>query len=257
MKRFPKSLIVLSTFSLSFNVLADNAGGINPDDLQDVTKINPQAAVFLTSDADVRVSGMFSGQWSPTTQFAGFVEGVVGNADKENKLGVDYLGGRGQYFQVHQFENDVVPRAGFSLDLVHQKNTGLDDTLLLSAGAVAKIDDRFTPGFQLFPNIAYTVGDVFGESADGYLANLFMTTPLGDNGAFVLAWPEYFNVSGDVVELESKSLNVVLHAPMKTNYSQWLVSKFEYNKSDITLPNGASLDKPAELKAEIGIKWYF
>lgn len=230
---------------------------INPDDLQDVTKINPQAAIFVTSDANVRVSGMSSGSWNENIDFAGFAEGIFGDRYDRDRFDGDYLGGRAQYFQVHATGSEYIPRIGFSTDLIHQKARGLDDTVLFSAGVVAAVHDRFTPGFQMFPNIAYSVGEVFGETADGILANLFFTTPLGDNGSFVLAWPEYFDVSGDNVELESKSLNFAFQSPIKNNYGQWFVTKLVYNETDITLPNGARIEGDGEVSLEFGVKWYF
>ncbi|MGF1700840.1 hypothetical protein L4D09_11040 [Photobacterium makurazakiensis] len=230
---------------------------INPDDLQDVTKVNPQAALYVTSDANIRVSGMFSGKWNENVDFAGFAEGIFGDRYGDDSFDGDYLGGRAQYFQVHATGNSYIPRIGFSTDLIHQKNRGLDDTSLFSAGIVAAIDGSFTPGFQVFPNVAYSVGEVFGETADGYLANLFVSTPIGDNGSFLLLWPEYFDVSGDNVELESKSLNFVFQSPIKNNYGQWFVTKLAYNETDITLPNGSRIEGDGDVTLEFGVKWYF
>ncbi|PSU35777.1 hypothetical protein [Photobacterium lutimaris] len=258
MKTSTKALLLASLLS-SYTMAdtSDNEAVINPDDLQDVTKINPQAAFFVTSDSDVRVSGIFSGKWNDNTNFSGFAEGIFGDKYGEDEFDTKYIGGRAQYFQAHGFDNSYIPRAGFSLDLVHKTQHGLDDTVLFSAGTVIAIDSRFTPGFQMFPNVAYTTGEVFGKSADGYLVNLFMTKPIGDNGAFMLAWPEYFDVSGSTVELESKSLNVIFQTPVKTNFGQWVVSKFSYNETNVTMPNGTKLKGDGELTLELGMKWYF
>jgi len=261
MMKFKKTILLTTLLSAMGTVHAHQEveAVINPDDLQDVTKINPQASAFVTSDSDVRLTGIFSGQWKEGVNFSGYAEGIFGDKNDTNgdSFGTDYLGGRAQYFQAHEINNSFMPRVGFSLDVIHQKTVGLDDTALLSVGAVAAIDSRFTPGFQLFPNIAYTTGEVFGESADGYLANLFLTTPLGDNGAFLLAWPEYFNVSGDTVEMESKSVNFVFQVPARTDYAQWFVTKLTYNQTDVTLPSGTSIDGDGDLKLEFGMKWYF
>ncbi|AQM67082.1 hypothetical protein Vca1114GL_00561 [Vibrio campbellii] len=258
MKKAKKKLLVLTIMSISMSVLADDTEFVvDPEDLQDVTKINPQAAVYLTSDANVRVSGMFSGQWNEKTDFAGFAEGIFGDRYGDDEFSGDYLGGRAQYFQAHELNtNAFIPRAGFSFDAIHQKQRGFDDTALVSIGAVAAINAKYTPGFQVFPNVAYTTGEVFGEDADGYLINLFMSTPVGNNGAFLLAWPEYFDVSGDNVDFESKSMNFVFQAPVNSNYSQWLVSKVEWNETDITF-NGNRMEGDPEIRMELGMKWYF
>ena len=64
---------------------------INPSDL---TRVYTQAAVFLDSNADVRMSGMMTGAWSDDIQFAGFAEGTIGNDDAKidgkHKVGTDY-----------------------------------------------------------------------------------------------------------------------------------------------------------------------
>ncbi len=257
MKKFIRNPILLpAVFASAFIMPSFAEEVIDPSDL---TKVYTQAAFFVTSDADVRVSSMFTGAWTESISFAGFVEGNIGNADKgdSDKLGLDYLGGRAQYFQVHQLDNSLFPSVGFSTDLIHMKHPGIDDTGLLSVGAIALVNPAYTPGFMAFPNIAYTVGDVFGESADGFMLNIFATVPLGDTGAFMQIWPEYFSVSGDVVEMESKSINFMLNAPLKTNRSQWLMTKLEYNQTDTVLPNGIEVKGDGELKAEIGLKWFF
>ncbi len=239
----------------SFNVLAEERV-IDPSDL---TQVYTQAAVFVTSDADIRVSSMLTGAWNEDISFAGFIEGNFGDrhADDEDKLGADYLGGRAQYFQVHATDSSMMPRVGFSTDLIHQKTVGLKDTTLFSAGAIGLINPAYTPGMMVFPNAAYTVGDVLGESADGYMLNLFATVQIGDSGAFVQMWPEYFNVSGDVAEMESKSFNVMVNAPVKSDRTLWLMTKLEYNSTDTVLPSGDVIDGDPQLKAEIGMKWFF
>lgn len=134
---------------------------------------------------------------------------------------------------------------------------GLKDTTLLSIGAIGLINPLYTGGAMVFPNIAYTTGEVFGESADGYMLNLFVTKPIGDTGTFVQAWPEYFQAKGDTVEMESRSFNVMLNAPIKTDRTQWLMTKLEYGSADIVTPSGVRLEGDLELTAEIGVKWFF
>ncbi|MGL6313320.1 hypothetical protein [Vibrio sp. WXL103] len=236
---------------------AEESEVIDPSDL---TRVYTQAAVFVTSDADVRVSAMFTGAWSEDIQFAGFVEGNFGNdkakAEEKDKLGVDYQNGRAQYFQVHALDNPLMPRVGISTDLIHQKTPG-DDTTLLSVGAVGLINPQYTFGAMVFPNLAYTTGNVMGKSADGFMANLFVTQPIGDAGAFIQAWPEYFKVEGDVVEMESSAFNVMFNAPIKQNRTQWLMTKLQYGSADVVTPGGVEIEGDVELKAEIGVKWFF
>tara|TARA_Y100001956_G_scaffold81991_1_gene101265 strand:- start:2928 stop:3719 length:792 start_codon:yes stop_codon:yes gene_type:complete len=261
-----KTLLVTTLLSLpSTPVFSDDSEVIDPSDL---TRVYTQAALFVTSDADVRVSSMFTGAWSEDVQFAGFVEGNFGN-DKakqqgKDKFGIDYQKSRAQYFQVHAMDNPFMPRIGLSTDLIHQngsagvlKDLGYKDTTLLSLGAIGLINPQYTAGAMVFPNVAYTTGKVFGESADGYMLNLFVTQPIGDSGAFVQAWPEYFKVEGDTVEMESSSINVMFNAPIKSDRTQWLMTKLEYGSTDIVTPDGFEIDGDIELQAEIGVKWFF
>lgn len=246
-------------------VLAEETEVIDPSDL---TRVYTQAALFVTSDADVRASAMFTGAWSDDIQFAGFVESSFGNDSAKqqgkDKFGLDYQKGRAQYFQVHATENSLFPRVGLSTDLIHQNGSagvldglGYKDTTLFSVGAIGLINPQYTMGAMVFPNIAYTTGKVFGESADGYMLNLFVTQPIGDSGAFVQAWPEYFSVEGDTVEMESSSFNVMFNAPIKSDRTQWLMTKLEYGSTDIVTPDGWTIDGDVELKAEIGVKLFF
>ena len=247
----------LTFLFLSPIVVADDTATFDPADL---TQVYTQAAMFVTSDADVRVSGMLTGAWTDDIQFAGFIEGIIGDrnaAAGKDALGADYLGGRAQYFQVHAINNPVMPRVGFMTDIIHQKNTGFDDNLLFSAGAIGLINPAYTGGTMIFPNVNYTMGDVFGETVDGFMLNVFATIPFGDQGAFVQAWPEYLKVTGETVEMTSMAYNLMLNAPVNSARSQWLMTKLAYSAADRVLPHGEHLEGDYELKAEIGMKWFF
>lgn len=246
-------------------VWAEEQQVIDPSDL---TRVYTQAAVFVTSDADIRVSSMFSGAWSEDIQFAGFIEGNFGNDDAkregESKFGIDYQKGRAQYFQVHALDNSLMPRLGLSSDLIHQdgsagalKGLGYDDTTLFSLGAIGLINPEYTAGAMVFPNVAYTTGKVLGETADGYMLNLYVTQQVGDSGAFVQAWPEYLKVEGDTVEMKSNTFNVMFNAPIRSDRTQWLMTKLAYGSTDLVTPDGVELNGATELKAEIGVKWFF
>ena len=243
-------------------VVADELQENRVIDPSDLTQVYTQAAFFVTSDADVRLSTMLTGAWSEDTQFGGFVEGEFGDADSragKDSPGMDYLGSRVQYFQVSAIDNDLIPRVGFMTDFIHSKNQalGLVDNTLISVGAIGVINPTYTGGVMLFPNVNYTIGEVFGETADGYMLNIFATIPMGNSGAFVQAWPEYLNVSGDTVALESTSFNVMMNAPIRQDRTQWLMTKLQYASASVTTPSGFELEGDYELKAEVGMKWFF
>lgn len=252
------SLLAFATaLTFSSAAMAEESEMIDPADL---TRVYTQAAVFVTSDADVRLSSMLTGAWTENIQFGGFLEANFGDSQStagKDSLGSDYLGSRAQYFQVSGIANALIPRIGFMADIIHQKNEGLDDTALYSFGAIGSINPEHTGGVMLFPNVNYTSGKVFGESAKGYMLNLFATIPFGDTGAFIQAWPEYFTVSGETVEMESTAFNLMFNAPLKSDRTQWLMTKLEYAAANIVTPTGISIEGDYELKAEVGVKWFF
>ncbi|EGU55625.1 hypothetical protein VINI7043_10946 [Vibrio nigripulchritudo ATCC 27043] len=255
MKKHILTAIATSAFTLP--VIAEETETIDPSDL---TRVYTQAAVFVTSDADVRLSSMLTGAWTENIQFGGFLEANFGDSQAKagkDTLGADYLGSRAQYFQVSGIDNTLFPRVGFMADIIHQRNEGLSDTTLYSIGAIGSINPEYTGGIMVFPNVNYTTGKVFGESAKGYMLNVFATIPMGYTGAFIQAWPEYFTVSGDTVEMESTAYNLMFNAPLKTDRTQWLMTKLQYASANIVTPTGIHLDGDYELKAEVGVKWFF
>ncbi|SHH24027.1 hypothetical protein [Ferrimonas marina] len=230
-------------------------------DPSDLTRVYTQAAVFITSDADIRTSAMFTGAWSEEIQFAGFVEANWGDrgAEDGDSFGIDYRSARAQYFQVHAIgEGDgIFPRVGASVDLIHQDVVGGDDAYLFSVGTIGLLNPKYTRGkAMLFPNVAYATGEIAGESVDGFMLNLFATIPFGDSGAFIQAWPEYFSVSGDTIELNSTTWNFMVNAPLRSDRTHWLMTKLEYNSTDGVV-DGIAFKGDGDLKAEIGMKWFF
>ncbi len=249
MKKLLVSASILAALSAAPVLAEDDI--IDPSDL---TKVYTQAAIYVTSEADIRVSSMFTGAWNESTQFAGFVEGNFGEKHSdEDKFGLNYKNGRAQYFQVHAINNSLFPSVGFMADAIHNDVT---NAKLASVGAIGLINPMYTGGIMVFPNANYTAGEISGESVDGYMLNLFASIPMGDTGAFIQAWPEYMNVSGDNLEMESTKFNVLLNAPIKSNRTQWLLAKIAYGSEDITA--GGIKDKgDKELTAEVGVKWFF
>ncbi|MGI9275301.1 MAG: hypothetical protein ACR2PT_10715 [Endozoicomonas sp.] len=254
MKKFAFAATLLAG-ALSLPAFSQQSSDQEVIDPSDLTRVYTQAAVFVTSDADLRTSAMFTGAWSEDIQFAGFVEANWGDRSDSasDKFGLDYKNGRAQYFQVHAMNNALMPRIGGSVDYIHHNIKGQKDAQLLSLGTIGLINPEYTGGkTMLFPNVAYASGSINGDSVDGVMLNLFATVPVGDSGAFIQAWPEYFSVSGKEVDLDSITYSLMFNAPLKESRSQWLMTKLEYNSSKF---NGIKQDK--SLKAEIGLKWFF
>lgn len=57
--------------------------------------------------------------------------------------------------------------------------------------------------------------------------------------------------------MESTAYNLMFNAPLKTDRTQWLMTKLQYASANIVTPTGIHLDGDYELKAEVGVKWFF
>lgn len=252
MKKLLITTSILASLTAS-TVFADDEV-IDPSDL---TRVYTQAAVFITSDADVRLSTMATGSWNENIQFGGFAEANFGDTSVDgsgDSFGASYKNARIQYYQVSPLNNTLMPRVGFMVDAIHQDAI---DMKVLSVGAVGMINPAYTGGTMIFPNANFTYGEILNETVDGYLLNLYATIPVGDGGSYIQAWPEYMNVSGDSVELESKKINVMFNAPVKSDRTQWLMTKLEYGSSELKQGSSVLSSSDNELKAEIGVKWFF
>lgn len=241
--------------AIALPAVSDQSNEADVIDPSDLTRVYTQAAVFVSSDADIRTSAMFTGAWSETVQFAGFIEANWGDRSdsSSDRFGLDYKNGRVQYFQVHEVNVGLMPRIGGSVDYIHHNIKGQKDAQLLSLGTIGVINPDYTGDrIMMFPNVAYASGSINGDSVDGVMLNIFTTVQIGDTGSFFQFWPEYFSVSGKEVELDSMTYNLMFNAPMRQDRSQWLMTKLEYNNSKL---NGIRQDKT--LKAEIGMKWFF
>lgn len=250
-----KKLLITTTILASMTPSAFATD--EPIDPSDLTRVYTQAAVFVTSDADVRLSTMATGSWSENIQFGAFAEANFGDASDENSgdnFGTNYKNARIQYYQVSPLDNGLLPRAGFMVDGIH--NDAID-MQVLSLGVLGMINPTYTGSAMVFPNVNYTYGEILNETVDGYLMNLFVTVPLGDSGSFVQVWPEYMDLSGDTVEMQSKKLNVMLNAPVRSDRKQWLMTKLEYGSSELKKGQSSLSAADNELKAEVGIKWFF
>ena len=248
-----KTLLAAAVTAISATPVLADEDVIDPSDL---TRVYRQAAVFVSSDADIRTSAMLTGAWSEDVQFAGFVEANWGDRSTDSKgdqFSLDYKNGRAQYFQVHAVNNGLMPRVGGMVDYIHHNVKGQKDAQLLSLGGIGLINPAYTGGkTMMFPSAAYAKGTINGDDVDGYMLNLFATIPTGDSGAFLQVWPEYFSVSGDETELDSLTYNLMFNAPIRSDRSQWLMTKVEYNNTKM---NGVRLDN--DLKLEVGLKLFF
>ncbi|GAA4879451.1 hypothetical protein [Ferrimonas pelagia] len=250
MKRLMLLAALAAPLSMAQAEEAKEEALIDPSDL---TRVYTQAAVFVTSDANIRTSTMATGAWTDDIQFAGFVEAYWGDRKNEDEFGMDYLNGRAQYFQVHGINNGVMPRIGFSTDFMHYSNVGAKDSKIAAFGAIGLINPKFTGGkLMLFPNLAYATGSMGGEDVDGYAANLYATLPIGGQGAFIQFSPEFLSLSGDTLNIDTMTYNGFISAPINKGRTQWLMTKISHKSETI---NG--FNDEGDLTLEIGYKWFF
>ncbi|WP_295893811.1 hypothetical protein [uncultured Vibrio sp.] len=233
-------------------------------DPSDVTNVYTQAAVMVGGNSDIKPVAMISGGYDNGHTFAFLGEATFGKDDKsdnaDNQFGFKFKDARAQYFHVLNTGNTYLPKAGFSLDGITQTSSSMD-TDLLAVGTLAAINPKYTPGFMMFPQVAYVNGEMdfkaldYKESVDGFSTALIMTRTLGDSGAFMLFYPEYQNLSGDNIDIEGYKLQLNINAPMTENRRWWLNTRFDYSQQ--TIDAGMLSVKTEESQAYLGVRYFF
>lgn len=262
--------------------MAEERSDVDPSDL---TRTVTQLAPRLDSDSNIGFTGSFSGAFESGSQYMAVADVEFGEGDHDNadnEFGTDYISSRTQYFQAFDTDITVAPKVGFSVDYMHFDG----DTELLAVGGLFMINPRWTNGLLIFPNLAYAKGtvkdlgsgnagadvDPRGEifysvdefnlqglgdfDVDGYMFNLFVSKKINDEGAFVMVWPEYIDVSGDGLEVKQLTWKANLGVPMNSARTWWVNTIFEYKQPDIEV-HGNDADLDDKTKISFGVKRYF
>lgn len=221
-------------------------------DPSDLTRVYTMVSGWVNSQNNVRATASWSGAWTESQHFMGFIEGYWGNEDDADKWGTDLLNVRAQYFHVVSTDFSFAPKVGFSLDYIDNQG----DNNLTALGVLAMVPPRLTGNLQLFPNIAYMKGEAEGVDVDGYMFNLYGTYPIGSNGTYVQLWPEYINVSGTGVDSTSLTFSGLYAQPLNKLRTVWLNLRLDYANKETKLTSYYDRIKEDETVLTLGFKFY-
>ncbi|PMH37536.1 hypothetical protein BCU68_07940 [Vibrio sp. 10N.286.49.B3] len=259
MKKF--ALVAPLALTLAAPALAEDSKAIDP---ADVTKVYTQAAVLFNGSSDIQLQGQVSGGMENGQQFALLGEATFADDNKvgnhnSNDFGTEYSNSRIQYFHVFEPGSTVVPKLGVSLDYINTRTEVKND--LLSIGGVAAINPAYTGGLLVFPRLgvmggSMEVNGVKDSDLLGYSLGLITAKHIGTSGAYVSAVPEWQDVSGDSIEMQSLAVKFALNVPLNNSRTWWLNTRYDFTKTSMDV-NG--IDAPSEWQTEawIGVRHYF
>lgn len=223
------------TFSFLIFFFSAFSYGVNEEfkvvDPSDLTRVYTTASLWFDSNTNIKGQASFSGKFAQNNEFMGLLEGTFGD-DLDNEFGTDYRQLRAQYFQAFKTGWYGLPKLGVSLDYMHFRG----GDRIVSVGGVVMINPKVTKGFMVFPNIAYTEGEIGGVLVQGISANLFISKKLSSKGVFLQFWPEYINVSGDSFDGDSLNWNLLVGSPVSEKKDWWILTKAVHGK--LSFENG-------------------
>lgn len=246
--------ILLATFLgslLSTSVIAsEEVKDIDPSNL---TRVTTSASIVFGTAGATKGQLTASGAYDSGVAYQGRLETTI---DPDGK----YAGARAQWFQAYDSNIDWMPKAGFSLDIINQDSNGVN----LTTGALGGIVMLPTPvpGLVTFPQIAAVAGTIEFDSTGkdyavyGGMGTFTVSSKLNDNGAYMLLWPEYTNVSGDGMTMESLKYSVALGLPLTKNKAWWTQLLLEHTSSEMSLDN-KTISDTTDKTAWLFIRTYF
>ena len=252
-------ILLTGLLALAYNnpLYANEETNIDPGDM---TKVYTQLGASIDSNSNIKALASLSGTYSNGNNFLLYGEAVFGDKHfHSDDYGIDYSNTRLQYFQAKTTSIEALPKIGFSFDLIHNdlpeiKSYG-NDMSIVSVGAVAMFSPKYTGDFMVFPNLAYTRGEMYGEDVDGYLSALYITHRISSNRAYIGLFPEYMSLSGGDVERDSLKLKFVVGTPVTDSGRLWLLSTFEHQEAKFNLA-GSNNDWQNTSRVEMGFKYY-
>lgn len=219
----------------------------NPADL---TAANTFGAIQVGGDKDNKfVGGMFgiAGQYSEGNIFLGMVE-HRGSTDADN------LYTRARYFQILDTEVNLFPQVGFSIDYnkaYGPKEAGGDiDTVAL--GVIGKLDTGMD-WLTLYPNVGAVEVKFDGVKSRGYIANLFASIYMGDDGSYLMLQPQ----STITKDINIYKFEVAYGAPMNDKGTLWWEAKAGYTKTELDSKYLEGKHKDSNTEVLLGLYYYF
>lgn len=223
MKTFSKLPISCILLTLAASSIADS----KEPDPSDLTETNTSAYLGMSNQggfkasisADIQVNAQQTGMFT--------IEGTI------NKEG-EYSDSRLQYFHVFNTENQYVPKAAASLDVIDNdmfSSASVGATLALNSGV---------KGLNIFPRVGLLAGQyssqalnqfsVKDDQALGGSAALYVMYTMGKDGTYIGAWPEYNYLSGDINASILKT-TIKLATPFSADKQRWGEIKLENTNS--------------------------
>lgn len=235
----------LAASALAFTVSTTTFAADNAPNPADLTSANTFAAVQVGGDKDNKfVGGTFgiAGQYSDGNIFLGMVE-HRGTTDADN------LYTRARYFQVLDTEMSLFPQVGFSIDYnkaYMPKEVG-GDLETIALGVIGKLDTGLD-WLALYPNIGAVEVKNGDYSSRGYIANLFASIYMGDDGSYLMLQPQ----STITKYVDVYKFDVAYGAPMNDTGTLWWEAKAGYTKTKID-----GLDNTDNTEVVLGLYYYF
>lgn len=213
MKKLTALTLALTTLGMTNFAMAEESTP-NPSDLTETS-----TSAFFGLNNQGALKGSISGDFHFDNGQTGMLT-VEGTMTKEGK----YSDSRLQYFHVFTTQNQTVPRAAVSLDVIDNAmftSASLGGVLAVNAGV---------EGLQLFPRLGVLAGEYSDTSVAAFNANdkeavggsaaFYMMYQLGDDGTYIGAWPEYNYLDGDIETSLLKS-TLMIATPFSADRTRW------------------------------------
>ncbi|MDX2321408.1 MAG: hypothetical protein QNK26_12545 [Moritella sp.] len=249
MKKILLATILGSLLSTSV-IASEEVKDVDPSNL---TRVTTSAAIVFGTAGAAKGQLTASGAYDSGAAYQGRLETTI---DPDGK----YAGARAQWFQAYDSNINWMPKAGFSIDVINQDSNGVN----MTTGAVGGIVMLPTPisGVVTFPQIAAVAGNIELDATGknyavyGGMGAVHVSAKLGNSGAYMLLWPEYTNVSGDGIDLESLKYSIALGMPLTKDKAWWTQLVLEHTSSDMSLDN-QTLSDSTDKTAWLFIRTYF
>lgn len=250
MKKLLLATLLGSLLSTSVIAAEDEVIDVDPSDL---TRVTTSASIVFGTGGATKGQLTASGAYNSGAAYQGRLETTI---DPDGK----YAGARAQWFQAYDSNIDWMPKAGFSLDVINQDSNGVN----LTTGAVGGIVMLPTPidGLVIFPQVAAVAGSLEFDGINknyelyGGMGTFNVSAKLNNDGAYMILWPEYTNVSGDGVAMESLKYSIALGMPLTKNKAWWTQLLLEHGSTKMSLDNHTISDT-TDKKAWLFVRTYF
>ncbi|GAB3515152.1 hypothetical protein [Photobacterium alginatilyticum] len=269
------SLCLIAFLFSSLNAHATDDSERAPDPA-DVTRVLTSVRVFMgVNSDDNNIAGdielKLAGSFNKDNNFLTMLE--VSGAEKESdpfEDGFDLREIRGRWFQVFGTGNDVMPKVGYSLDVIDRSN---DDSELVdniyAIGGVAKVP--VLSNYVMYPNIALVQANLKDEykkvisgsdDGQGIQLNVFNSVYLSKKGTYLMIIPQYTYLDFDSFKTQDLLVESRFGTPLTDDRSFWFEASYKETFSDIDSDTPAVSDVSFEARDDkrqfrVGVRYFF